>query len=129
MSFLLDTHVLIWLLAGSPRISTDLLNTLADPGHTIYVSTASAWEIAIKVGLGKLAVPSNLHDWLPAEIAAAGLTPLPIELRHALGVELLPSHHTDPFDRLLIAQAIAEDLTLVSADRAFDAYDVRLMRC
>lgn len=129
MSFLIDTHVLLWLLAGSPRIGEDLLNTLVDPGHTVYVSAASAWEMAIKVGLGKLGVPPDLQDWLPAEIAAAGLTLLPIELEHALGVERLPRHHTDPFDRLLIAQAITDDLTLISADRAFEAYDVRLVRC
>ena len=129
MSFLLDTHVLLWLLAGSPRVGTALLTTLADPGNTVYVSAASAWEIAIKAGLGKLAVPPDLDHWLPAEIAAAGLTPLPIDLNHALGVERLPRHHTDPFDRLLIAQAIVDDITLVSADRAFDAYGVRLLRC
>jgi PIN domain nuclease of toxin-antitoxin system len=129
MNFLLDTHVLLWLLAGSPRIGDDLYATLSDPRHTVYVSATSAWEIAIKVGLGKLDVPPDLHHWLPAEIAAAGLTVLPIGLDHALGVERLPSHHTDPFDRLLIAQAIADDLTLVSADRAFAAYDVRLLRC
>jgi PIN domain nuclease of toxin-antitoxin system len=129
MSFLLDTHVLLWLLAGSPRIRVDLLDTLADPGNTVYVSAVCAWEIAIKAGLGKLDVPPNLDHWLPAEIAAAGLTPLPIELDHALGVERLPRHHTDPFDRLLIAQAVVEGLTLVSADRAFDAYNVRLVRC
>ena len=74
-------------------------------------------------------MPSNLEHWLPAEIAAAGFKVLPIQLDHTLGVELLPHHHADPFDRLLIAQAVAEDLTLVSADRALDAYDVRLMRC
>ena len=129
MKFLLDTHVLIWLLAGSTRVSPDLYDLLSNPVHAVYVSAASAWEIAIKVGLGKLEMPSNLEHWLPAEIAAAGLKVLPIQLDHALGVELLPRHHTDPFDRLLIAQAVAEDLTLVSADRAFDAYDVRLMRC
>ena len=129
MRFLLDTHVLLWLLAGSARIGEELAHTLADPGNTVYVSAVTAWEIAIKVGLGKLAVPPDLHDWLPAEIAAAGLTPLPIELNHALAVERLPRHHADPFDRLLIAQAIAEGLSLVSEDRIFAAYEVRLVRC
>jgi PIN domain nuclease of toxin-antitoxin system len=94
-----------------------------------YVSAASAWEIAIKAGLGKLDILPNLDHWLPAEIAAAGLTILPIQIEHALGVERQPRHHADPFDRLLIAQAVTDDLTLVSADRAFDAYGVRLLRC
>jgi PIN domain nuclease of toxin-antitoxin system len=129
MSFLLDTHVLLWLLAGSPQIGDDLYAILSDPRHTVYVSAASAWEIAIKVGLGKLDVPPDLHHWLPAEIAAADLALLPIGLEHALGVERLPRHHTDPFDRLLIAQAVADDLTLVSADGAFGAYEVRVIRC
>ena len=129
MSYLLDTHILIWLLTGSARIGESVVSTLADPAHTVYVSAVSAWEIAIKDGLGKIAVPPDLDHWLPAEIAAAGLTPLPIDLHHALVVERIPRHHNDPFDRLLIAQAVLDDLTLVSADRSFDAYDVRLLRC
>lgn len=126
--YLIDTHILLWLLAGSSRITQALHMTLADPRHTVYVSAASAWELAIKVNLGKLDVPPNLDHWLPAEIAAARLTPLPVQFAHALGVEQLPRHHTDPFDRLMIAQAQIENLTLVSADRIFDAYDVRLLR-
>jgi PIN domain nuclease of toxin-antitoxin system len=126
--YLIDTHILLWLLAGSPRIGPDLANTLADPRHTVLVSAVSAWEIAIKRALGKLNVPPDLEHWLPAEIAAAGLNVLPIHIEHALAVERLPSHHADPFDRLLIAQALTGGLTIVSADHAFDHYDVALLR-
>jgi PIN domain nuclease of toxin-antitoxin system len=129
VKLLLDTHVVLWLLAGSARISTDLYNTLADPRHTVVVSAVSAWEIAIKAGLGKLDLPADLGHWFPAEIAAAGLSVLPIDIDHALGVERLPPHHGDPFDRLLIAQAIIEGLTLVSADHVFGRYQVSLLPC
>lgn len=129
MRLLIDTHILLWLLAGSARIPPDLYDLLADRQHTVFVSAVSAWEIAIKVGLNKLTVPTPLHAWLPAEIAAAGISVLPIQLGDALGVEQLPRHHTDPFDRLLIAQAQVGGLTLVSADRVFSQYDVPLIAC
>jgi PIN domain nuclease of toxin-antitoxin system len=129
MSYLLDTHVLIWLLAGSPDLSQHVLDILSDPRHAVSVSVASAWEMAIKVGLGKLELPPDVRHWLPGELAAADLSVLPVTLEHALGVERLPRHHADPFDRLLIAQARAGGHTLVSADRIFDRYDVPLLRC
>lgn len=88
-----------------------------------------AWEIAIKVGLRKLAVPPNVDGWLPERLNADRFVPMPVTLEHALGVERLPSHHRDPFDRLLIAQAATEDMTIVTRDRAFDLYAVRLLRC
>jgi PIN domain nuclease of toxin-antitoxin system len=127
--FLLDTHVLLWLLAGSARIGDAVLATLADQRHQVFVSAVSGWEIAIKVGLGRLDVPPDLRSWLPAAINASGVDVLQVSLEHTLGVEALPHHHRDPFDRLLIAQAITEDMTLVTADRQFDQYDVRLLRC
>jgi PIN domain nuclease of toxin-antitoxin system len=126
---LLDTHIVLWLLAGSPRILPDLYDMLADPRHTVFVSVVSAWEMAIKVGLGKLVVPLDLDRWLPGEIAAAGMTVLPIQLEHVVNVEQLPRHHTDPFDRLLIAQARVDGLSLVSADHVFSQYDVKLIAC
>jgi PIN domain nuclease of toxin-antitoxin system len=129
VSFLLDTNILIWLLAGSARLHEDILTTLSDPAHTVYVSTVSAWEMAIKVGIGRLNVPPDLARWLPGALAAARVSVLPIDMVSALGVEQLPFHHADPFDRLLIAQARAGGHTLVSADRIFDRYDVPLLRC
>jgi PIN domain nuclease of toxin-antitoxin system len=127
VNLLIDTHVLLWLLAGSPRLSSDTLATLADRRNAVFLSVVSTWEIAIKVGLGKLDLPPNLHAWLPAELDAAGLKLLTIDLEHSLGVESLPHHHRDPFDRLLIAQAVSDGLTIVTADRVFDSYDVPLL--
>jgi PIN domain nuclease of toxin-antitoxin system len=87
--------------------------------------------MTIKVGLGKLELdlPPNLQEWLPTELDAAGIRLLPVALEHALGVEALPRHHRDPFDRLLIAQAMAHGLTIVTADHAFSLYDIPLLRC
>ena len=129
MSLLIDTHILIWLLAGSSRLTRDVQDTLANRRNIVFVSVASTWEMAIKVGLGKLDLPPELHVWLPTELDAAGLRLLPIEFEHTVGVEALPHHHRDPFDRLLIAQALADGLTLVTADRVFESYDVPLIRC
>jgi PIN domain nuclease of toxin-antitoxin system len=126
--FLLDTHVLLWLLAGSERVSERTRSALADPGNAVFVSAASAWEIAIKVGLGKLSIPPDVQTWLPQQLAASRLAVLPVSIDHALGVERLPAHHADPFDRLLVAQAMAEALVLVSDDRHVARYGVRVMR-
>lgn len=129
MRYLLDTNALLWLLAGSDRVSDATRDVLADPLNDVFVSAVNAWEIAIKVALGKLDAPPDVRGWLPLEVAASKLGVLPITLDHAVGVEYLPLYHTDPFDRLLIAQAIAEGMTIVSDDRLFDQYGVRLMRC
>ena len=127
MSLLLDTNVLIWLLTKSHRVPSDTLALLGDRANLLYASAASVWEIAIKVGLGKLDLPPNVAAWLPGELRASDITPLPITPDHAARVETLPRHHSDPFDRLLIAQALAENLTLVTADTRFAAYGVRLL--
>jgi PIN domain nuclease of toxin-antitoxin system len=128
VSLLIDTHILLWLLVGSSRLPTEVYATLADRRNTVFLSVASTWEIAIKVGLGKLDLPVNLHAWLPQELDAAGVRLLPIELEHTLGVERLPHHHRDPFDRLLISQASTDGLTTVTADRVFGNYDVAVLR-
>jgi PIN domain nuclease of toxin-antitoxin system len=127
LSLLLDTNVLIWLLTKDRRVPPDTLALLADPANLLYASAASVWEIAIKVGLGKLDLPRNVATWLPRELYESGMTPLPITADHAARVETLPPHHRDPFDRLLIAQALAENLTIVTADARFAAYGVRLL--
>jgi PIN domain nuclease of toxin-antitoxin system len=102
---------------------------LSDPSNLVYVSAVSGWEIAIKAALGKLLVPVDPRRWLPEQVRAANFTPLSVTLEHALGVSDLPRHHADPFDRLLLAQAVAEELTIVTGDRQFDAYGVPLVRC
>lgn len=128
MDLLLDTNALLWTLAGDERIG-QTVSLIGDRRNRVFVSAASAWEIAIKVGLGKLKVPPHLETWFPAELAGAQLTPLPIAIEHVLEVENLPRHHADPFDRLLIAQARRENLTLITADQQFEHYDVRVIRC
>lgn len=129
MNLLLDTHVLLWFLVDDQRLKPDARHLMADPLNDVFVSAASAWEIAIKVGLGKLKVPPDIATWLPAQLSTTRLTPLPISVFHAAAVERLPMHHADPFDRLLIAQAGAEKLTIVTRDTQFERYDVRLIRC
>jgi len=120
---LLDTHVLLWATAYPERLSDDLRHALAVPGNTVLVSAASVWEIAIKRALGRIVFPLEELDTI---LARAGFEDLPIASAHAIAAGGLPRHHADPFDRMLIAQAQVEDLTLVSEDAAFGAYDVRL---
>jgi PIN domain nuclease of toxin-antitoxin system len=126
VNLLLDTHALLWALAGDPRLGPAAVAAIADRANAVYASAASAWEMAIKVGLGKLDVPPDIGAWLPDELRASGIAPLAVTVEHAAGVEELPRHHADPFDRLLIAQAIAENLVIVTVDRQLAHYGVRL---
>ena len=127
MRLLLDTHVLLWWLIGSDRLGGNAREAIADLANTVYVSAASIWEIAIKRAQGKLPVPPDVSTWLPAEMTAYSFLAVPITVDHAAAVEHLPPHHRDPFDRLLIAQAQAEQLTLVTSDAAISRYDVALL--
>jgi PIN domain nuclease of toxin-antitoxin system len=119
LSLLLDTHVLLWLLAGErDRFGPTTIEALRNRPAT--VSAASVWEIAIKRRLGKLTAPPNLVE----TVSGAGLQLLSISARHAEHVAELPDLHRDPFDRLLVAQARLEDLTIVTADEILGRYDV-----
>lgn len=129
MRLLLDTHALLWWLESGERLDKKAFDAIAEPGNSVYVSIASAWEIAIKAGLGKLRVQPDLASWFPQELAANRFTVLRIELPHALAVERLPRHHRDPFDRLLIAQATVEGLTIVTGDAQFERYAIQVLRC
>lgn len=121
MRLLLDTHVLLWAVLNDPRL-TDAQAQAITQGE-LYVSAASVWEIGIKRSIGKLDVPKDVFD-----IAMdAGCRPLPISWSHAEAAGGLPRHHTDPFDRMLIAQARCENLRLVSSDRKLAAYEVELV--
>lgn len=123
MKVLLDTHILLWWLAADPALPAGAVGVIADSGTTVVVSAATAWEIAIKKAAGRLDAPDDLLDALDAN----GFETLSIAAAHARGAGKLPAHHSDPFDRMLIAQAQAEGLTLVSVDRRFSDYDVRLL--
>lgn len=128
MSYLLDTHIWLWLLTTPGRIRPDLLAELRDPRATLLLSAASSWEIAIKWALGRLPLPEPPAVYVPGRMRQSGVTGLPIEHAHALRVSALPDHHRDPFDRLIIAQAQLERLPIVTVDRAFEPYDVRMVR-
>ena len=120
---LLDTHALIWWVTDSSRLSASARAAIA-AGGPVFVSAASAWEIATKVRLGRLPEAEAFAAEMPEELAGQGFTPLAITLEDGRRAGLLPGPHTDPFDRMLIAQAQARELTLVSCETPFDAYGV-----
>ena len=124
MNLLLDTHVLLWWLDDNPESSEKAREVIASPSSTIYVSSASVWEISIKVKIGKLEISS---PDLVQEIEDSDFLPLPIEAHHAWLAGDLTRHHNDPFDRMLIAQAQSEDLILVTRDSAFQDYGVSIL--
>lgn len=126
MRLLLDTHCWLWWLAEPERLNAEALASITDRRNTLYLSAASAWEIAIKVALGKLALPAPVSSYVPSRLAEDGILSLPIEQGHALEVAELPNLHRDPFDRLLIAQARIEDLVLLTADPEVARYPVEL---
>lgn len=123
MKLLLDTHILIWYLAGDPKLPSAIRDLLVDPDNQVFVSVASVWEIAIKKALGKLASPDNL----PEVLVECGFEVLQITIFHALQAGALPRHHDDPFDRMLVAQAMLEDLTLATRDSRIPAYGVSIL--
>jgi len=117
---LLDTHAALWWLAGDDRIGADAERQLCDETNRVLLSAAVVWEVAIKRSLGKLKAPADLA----ATLVGAGAQPLPITLEHAAAVEALPWHHRDPFDRMLVAQALKDGATLISQDQTLDQYGV-----
>ena len=125
---LLDTHVWLWMLTDPGRLSEQAREELANLDNTLFLSAASGWEIAIKHRLGKLDLPEPPREFVPSRLRRSGVLPLAIEVDHALRVSELPEHHRDPFDRLLVVQAQALSLRLVTSDRQLDAYEVDLLR-
>lgn len=123
MKLLLDTHILLWWLADDPKLPGPATTAIRDGETVVVVSAASAWEIAIKKAAGRLDAPDDLLD----EIEANNFDTLAISAGHALAAGALPAHHTDPFDRMLIAQAREEGLTVVTIDARFSDYDVELL--
>jgi PIN domain nuclease of toxin-antitoxin system len=121
---LLDTQVWLWMRAAPERLSRKSRTLVLSPDNELLLSAASAWEIAIKHGLGKLLLPEAPGDYVPRLMASTGITPLSIQHRHALHVATLPPRHRDPFDRILVAQSQLEGLPIMTADRSFSLYDV-----
>lgn len=124
MNLLLDTHVLIWSLENNAALSGNARDAIIDGNNMVFVSAASVWEISIKKAMGKLIAPDNLHE----EIELHRFTPLNINIEHANLAGKLPAIHKDPFDRMLIAQAMIEKLTLVTGDKIIPQYDVNLLK-
>jgi PIN domain nuclease of toxin-antitoxin system len=121
---LLDTHAFLWLLAGDARLGAAARRRIEDPRHETVLSIASIWEMAIKVGLGKLRLGPSLDETIQRGARDNGIGLLAISAEHAIRVADLPPHHRDPFDRLLVAQALHEGIPLLANDPAFDAYGV-----
>ena len=121
MRILLDTHALLWWLSDNPKLGEKARAKIADPKNLILVSAASLWEIAIKQGIGK--IEADIAE-IEKEVAQQGMVRLGIEADHLIELSSLPDHHRDPFDRMLIAQAGAEDISLLTADMQVAAYSI-----
>lgn len=128
MRYLLDTHVWLWAHMQPARLGPTTRAILDNPNHELLFSAIVSWEIAIKHRLGKLKLPRQAQpqDYIRTRLQSAPMTALPISIDHSLQISQLPAHHQDPFDRLLIAQAQCEKLTLITADRTFSQYNLTL---
>lgn len=127
MRLLLDTHVFLWSLSDTPHLTRDIRDVIRDPGNDVYVSVVTLWELSIKAKLGKIELPGPAETWLPRAAEETGFETVEISAAHAVTAGQLPLHHGDPFDRLLVAQAMIERLTLASRDPFIARYDVRVL--
>ena len=127
MRLLLDTHAFLWWLFDDPKLSAPARAAIADPENIVQVSAASAWEIATKHRRGKLPEAGDVPRRLPDYISKARFTPLPVTVEHAMAAGALPGPHADPFDRMLIAQAIAENIPIVTIERLFKDYGAQVI--
>lgn len=127
MRLLLDTHVFIWWDGEPEKLTQAMIFAMQDPANTLGLSTASIWEMQIKAQLGKLTLRRPLREIVESQQTTNGLEMLPVTAEHVYALDSLPAHHKDPFDRLLIAQANAEGMVLVTADMIFSSYPVRLL--
>jgi PIN domain nuclease of toxin-antitoxin system len=123
VKLLLDTHALLWWLADDARLGRRARRAITAPTNLVFVSAATAWEIAIKRALGKLVAPGDVEEWL----VASNFQPLPIRIVEAVASAELPPHHRDPFDRLLVAQAQIGRMTIVTGDEEIAKYGVSLL--
>lgn len=125
MRILVDTHAFLWFVAGDQRLSTRARRRIEDPGSDRFLSVASVWETAIKISLGKLTLAVSLDTLIDEGATDNGFALLDFRREHAVAVMHLPFHHRDPFDRLLVCQAMTDRLTIVSSDAALDAYPIQ----
>lgn len=126
MNLLLDTHVLLWWLEGGRQLGSSAKRAMVRPGVTLWISAVVVWEVAIKMSIQRLKLGRAPEDFFPL-LLNQGFRALPISVEHALAIRRLPLHHNDPFDRMLVAQAQCEGLTLLTADSKIAAYQVRML--
>lgn len=127
MRLLLDTQAWLWMQVSPDRFSAEALALVEDEGNELLLSAASSWEIAIKFALGKLPLPEPPAEYVPSRLELSGTKALAVEHRHALHVATLPHHHRDPFDRLLVAQAMLEGLPILTSDEVLGRYGVETL--
>jgi PIN domain nuclease of toxin-antitoxin system len=127
LKVLLDTHIFLWAISDYARLSSRAGEVIRDSDNEVLVSIASAWEIAIKVGIGKFVMPVPLAPYLQRQLVKHRIGVLSIQLSHLAMLEKLPLHHRDPFDRLLVAQCLEEDATLITVDSQLQRYPVRIV--
>ena len=124
MRLLIDSHALIWYVDQHQQLSPASHAAISDPSNVLLLSAGSIWEIAIKIGLGKLVLTQPYSLWMSRALDDLGITVLPITVEYADAQASLPKHHSDPFDRLIVAQALVENVSIVSADARMDAYGI-----
>ncbi len=124
MRALLDTHAFLWWISDDPRLSEKAKEIISDGRNELFFSAASGWEISIKAGLGRLEIPRDLQRFIADQLSRNVIRVLPIYLSHALHIRTLPDHHRDPFDRILVSQALLEEMPLLSSDPQISRYSV-----
>jgi PIN domain nuclease of toxin-antitoxin system len=127
MKILLDTHAFLWWITDDQKLSSRAREVISDAENELFFSAASGWEISIKVQLGRLKLPEEPERFIPEQLRMNFIRSLPIQMRHALFVSTLPNHHRDPFDRILVAQAQLEEMSILSADLQMSRYQVELI--
>ena len=127
MRALLDTNSFIWFISGSDRLSVNARNLIADIKNDLFLSVASLWEIAIKTSIGRLELLRPFDQLIPSQLEENAINILPIELNHLSQIIELPFHHRDPFDRLIIAQGMIEELPVISSDASFRMYPIEVI--
>jgi PIN domain nuclease of toxin-antitoxin system len=125
MKIILDTQAFLWSMSDFSKLTRKARVTLVNPENDIYLSLVSTWELAIKTSTGKLKIVGPLEKLIPQQLSQNNIQQLDIAFRHVVGVATLPYHHKDPFDRLIVSQALVEGMSVLSADKAFDAYGVK----
>jgi len=124
MNLLLDTHSFLWFVNDDPQLSETVLALIEEPTNLVFLSVGSLWEMAIKVSIGKLTISAPFDEFIREQLAINNFVLLDVSIPHTMQVTSLPFHHRDPFDRLLIAQSLVEQIPIISIDTIFDAYGV-----